>query len=243
MKKYFRSVFAAAVCSAVMLAGCSDKKAQTSDSGAENTAAAATQAAQSGSSDSSRPQKTTEFTVIKSTDAGNSGDVKLEKGDTYAVITVKDYGTIKIKLYPDLAPYAVYNFTELAKKGTYNGRTFHRLIEDFMIQGGSAGGNGSPGECIDGGTFKNYINTSLRHYYGALCYSANAAGDMSDGFYIVNNNKPQSDLSELYEKIAANYSADRKQRRFITPRSGWLYRSRLRWRKHSLRHHLTEKNA
>lgn len=139
--------------------------------------------------------------ITESTEKGNSGEVKLESGDTYAIISVKDYGDIKVKLYPDEAPYAVQNFIDLALAGTYEGRTFHRVISGFMAQGGSADGKGSGGDSFEGGAFKNEINTSLRHYYGALCY-ASAMGDMSDQFYIVNNKEANEGLSELYTQYA-----------------------------------------
>ncbi|MBP3854219.1 MAG: peptidylprolyl isomerase [Ruminiclostridium sp.] len=150
--------------------------------------------------------RTTEFRYYASSGAGNSGDVTLSPGDTYAVISVHDFGDIKIKLYPDLAPYAVYNFTELAKRGDYNGRNFHRLIENFMIQGGSGNGIGYGGDSFDGGNFKNEINTSLRHYYGALCYASTNTGEISDGFYIVNSKTPVTGIENMYDNLAANYS-------------------------------------
>lgn len=143
-------------------------------------------------------------TITSSTEQGNSGEVKLESGDIYAVISIKDYGDIKVKLYPDEAPYAVQNFIELANKGTYNGRNFHRVISGFMAQGGSANGDGTGGASADGGSFKNEINTSLRHYYGAFCY-ASAMGDMSDQFYIVNNKENIDNIAELYSQYAEYY--------------------------------------
>lgn len=178
MKKTMKTIIASALCTGlIILSGCSGK-----------------------------PEATKSFKITESTAAGNSGDVTLEKGDTYAVISIKDYGDIKIKLYPDLVPYAVYNFVELAKKGTYNGRNFHRIVEDFMIQGGSASGAGSGGKSIDGGEFKNDVNTALRHYYGALCYAASGLGDISDGFYIVNCKTPQTDLENIYDATSINYT-------------------------------------
>ena len=173
MKKICKNICAVSLAAVMMLSGCS-----------------------------SRPAKITEFKLTSSTEAGNSGDVKLEKGDTYAVISVKDYGDIKVKLYPKEMPYSVYNFVELAKSGAYNGRNFHRIVKDFMIQGGSANGAGGAGQCIDGGNFKNEVNTSLRHYYGALCYAESSMGDISDGFYIVNK-KSTNAIADYYN---SNYS-------------------------------------
>lgn len=62
-----------------------------------------------------------------------------------ATMEVKDYGTVKIELYPDIAPETVANFVKLANNGYYDGLTFHRIIKDFMIQGGDKKGDGTGG--------------------------------------------------------------------------------------------------
>lgn len=59
-----------------------------------------------------------------------------------ATMEVENFGTIKIELYPEFAPETVANFTTLANRGFYNGLTFHRIVKDFMIQGGDKNGNG-----------------------------------------------------------------------------------------------------
>jgi len=192
MRKIYKSICAASLAAVMILSGCAP----------------------------SRPAKVTEFKITSSTASGNSGDVTLKKGDTYAVISVRDYGDIKIKLYPDEAPYAVYNFIEIAKTGAYSGRKFHRLVENFMIQGGSPNGQGGGGSCIDGGSFKNEINTSLRHYYGALCYAANALGDLSDGFYIVNKKEasdPVTNYNKTYSTCVAQVKSYKQQLESLDP--------------------------
>ncbi len=70
-------------------------------------------------------------------------------------------GNIVLKLYPKAAPLAVENFVELAKKGYYNGVTFHRVIKGFMIQGGDPTGTGRGGESIWGKEFKNEYAPNL----------------------------------------------------------------------------------
>ncbi|MBQ9383274.1 MAG: peptidylprolyl isomerase [Ruminiclostridium sp.] len=223
MKKMNIKVCAVSLLAAMLLAGCSNSKpaesttaapAETTTTAAPADATTKADTADGGNTASAKtdgkPEKPTEAQFVKSTDAGNSGDVKLEKGDTYAVITVRDFGDIKVKLYPELAPYAVYNFVELAKAGTYSGRNFHRIMDDFMIQGGSANGQGSGGDSFEGGSFRNEINTSLRHYYGAFCYGS-AMGDMSDQFYIVNNKKPQTDLDTSYVRVSNTYYSQAQQ--------------------------------
>ena len=71
-----------------------------------------------------------------------------------------NYGTFKIELYNDLAPNTVKNFTDLAGKGFYDGLTFHRVIDEFMIQGGCPKGNGTGGP---GYVIKDEFGKGLRH--------------------------------------------------------------------------------
>ena len=73
---------------------------------------------------------------------------KTKKGETIAIINVKNFGEIKLKFYKDEAPKAVENFLTHAKNGYYNGQIFHRVINDFMIQGGDPTGTGTGGESI-----------------------------------------------------------------------------------------------
>ena len=71
-------------------------------------------------------------------------------GQTVAEIVVKDYGSIKVMLFEEQAPKAVENFVTHAQEGYYDGLTFHRVIADFMIQGGDPTGDGTGGESIWG---------------------------------------------------------------------------------------------
>ena len=73
---------------------------------------------------------------------------KPKKGETIAIINVKNFGEIKLKFYKDEAPKAVENFLTHAKNGYYNGQIFHRVINDFMIQSGDPTGTGTGGESI-----------------------------------------------------------------------------------------------
>ena len=65
-----------------------------------------------------------------------------------ATIEVEGYGTMKVELYPDIAPNTVKNFITLSNNGFYNGLTFHRIVKDFMIQGGDPEGTGSGGASL-----------------------------------------------------------------------------------------------
>ena len=68
--------------------------------------------------------------------------VTMEVKNPVATMVVEDYGTIKMELYPELAPETVANFVALSNRGFYNGLTFHRIVKDFMIQGGDKEGTG-----------------------------------------------------------------------------------------------------
>ena len=87
-----------------------------------------------------------------------------------ATIIVKDYGKIEAELYPHIAPNTVNNFIFLANSGFYDGLTFHRIIKDFMIQGGDPNGDGTggPGYSIKGEFTKNKFKNDLKHTEGVL---------------------------------------------------------------------------
>ena len=99
-----------------------------------------------------------------------------------ATIIVKDYGTIKAELYPNIAENTVKNFIALANSEFYNNLIFHRVIENFMIQGGDPTGTGAggPGYSIQGEFSANGIKNSLKHEDGVLSMarssSYNSAG-------------------------------------------------------------------
>lgn len=119
---------------------------------------------------------------------GNASEVEIEKGDKIAVINVKEFGEIKIKLFTEAAPIGVENFINLAEKGYYNGKNIHRVYADFMIQGGSLNGDGTGGYAADGGTFDVEYHPNARHIYGAISY-ANTGLPSSNTcqFFIVNS--------------------------------------------------------
>ncbi len=87
-----------------------------------------------------------------------------------AVITVKNYGKITMELDPTYAPITVANFVKLAEDGFYDGLTFHRIMEGFMIQGGDPKGNGSGGsdQQIKGEFSQNGVNNPLSHKRGVV---------------------------------------------------------------------------
>lgn len=109
---------------------------------------------------------------------------EVKSGDTLAVMETS-MGTIKIKLFPEQAPKAVENFTTHAQEGYYDNLSFHRVIADFMIQGGDPAGNGTGGESIWGKPFEDEFSDQLYNFRGALSM-ANAGSDTNGSqFFIV----------------------------------------------------------
>lgn len=103
-------------------------------------------------------------------------------------IDIQDYGTITAELDADSAPITVTNFINLVNEGFYNGLTFHRIIEDFMMQGGDPLGDGTGGsdEQIVGEFSSNGIENTLSHTRGALSMARSSAYDSaSSQFFIV----------------------------------------------------------
>lgn len=96
-------------------------------------------------------------------------DEKLS-GTHTAVMTIKDYGEIKIELYGDIAPVTVANFVKLINNGFYNGLTFHRAVEGYMIQGGdpNADGTGNSATRIYGEFESNGFENKLKHTKGVI---------------------------------------------------------------------------
>lgn len=107
-----------------------------------------------------------------------------EKGDILATIKTT-MGDIKVILFPDAAPKAVENFTTHAKNGYYNGIIFHRVIPDFMIQGGDPLGRGTGGESIWGRSFEDEFSPEYHNLRGALSMANAGPNTNGSQFFIV----------------------------------------------------------
>lgn len=118
-----------------------------------------------------------------------------------AVIEVKDYGTIKAVLFEEDAPKTVENFITHAEEGYYDGLTFHRVIQDFMIQGGDPNGDGTGGESIWGEPFEDEFTDNLWNFRGALSMANSGKDTNGSQFFIVQ----QGDGSELDEATFERY--------------------------------------
>ena len=111
-------------------------------------------------------------------------------------ITMDSGKTIRLELYPEIAPITVENFLDLVNKGFYNGLTFHRIIPGFMIQGGDPSGNGTggPGYSIKGEFKSNGVNNTVKHERGVIsmarAFDPNSAGSQ---FFIMHKDAPHLD--------------------------------------------------
>lgn len=118
-----------------------------------------------------------------------SGENDMYKtGTHHAEMIVKDYGTVKMELYADIAPITVANFAKLVNEGFYNGLTFHRIMSGFMIQGGDPLGNGTGGsdEEIKGEFALNGVENSISHTRGTISMArASAYNSASSQFFIM----------------------------------------------------------
>lgn len=148
--------------------------------------------------------------------AGNVADeITISDGDKIADIVIEDYGTISVKLFPDLAPNAVKNFIKLSESGYYDGLKIHYVAKDECIRGGSLNGDGTGGTALinDEGEFGVETNENARNFYGAVGYVADQYGLNRTTFYIVNNKKPddiKQYSADLIRTEATNF-ADQKE--------------------------------
>lgn len=113
-------------------------------------------------------------------------------------INMRDGGTIRLELYPEIAPISVNNFISLVSRHFYDGLIFHRVIKGFMIQGGCPDGNGmgGPGYQIKGEFSKNGVANDLKHTEGVLSMARAMNPDSAGSqFFIMHKNAPHLDGS------------------------------------------------
>lgn len=125
------------------------------------------------------------------------------KGNEKLVEMKTSMGTIKIKLFPDQAPKAVENFVTHSEKGYYDGLKFHRVINDFMIQGGDPEGTGMGGESIWGEPFEDEFSEDLLNLRGALSMANSGPNTNGSQFFIVQNKNLNPDYEEQMKSEGA----------------------------------------
>ena len=117
-------------------------------------------------------------------------------------------GDIKIKLFPKEAPKAVENFVTHAKNGYYNGLIFHRVIKDFMIQGGDPMGSGIGGESIWGESFEDEFDPALHNLRGALSMANAGPNTNGSQFFIVQAKQVPANMIAQMKQMADSFPED-----------------------------------
>ena len=181
MKKIFKGLVLSSLMVAMVTvsAACGNAKAPIAqESSATNSIV---------SKDETKPAETTATSTTDGAKAGELSAYQLQapkKGDILATLKTS-MGDMKIVLFPSEAPKTVENFTTHAKKGYYNGLKFHRILKDFMIQGGDPLGTGVGGESIWGTPFVDEFSMKLFNLRGALCMANSGADTNGSQFFIV----------------------------------------------------------
>ncbi len=130
-----------------------------------------------------------------------------EKGEEIAVVTLKSGEAFKLRFFPEEAPKAVYNFKLHAIKGYYDNTLFHRVLKNFMIQGGDPEGTGRGGESVWGGIFEDEFNSNLVNIDGAVSM-ANSGADANGSQFFVNATNGVQPQWDSYEKGFELYEQD-----------------------------------
>ena len=189
MKSRILAVLFAVVLTAGTLAGCGsskkadDTKAETTDEKSEDKAssdedtkdvnvASEEEAEEAGFSDGTD----TDGATVENTVLDTSQELT---GIHHADISIRDYGDIKVELDADTAPITVTNFVKLAQEGFYDGLTFWRIIDGFMMQGGDPKGNGTggSGETIKGEFSSNGVKNDISHVRGTISMARSSDPD------------------------------------------------------------------
>lgn len=168
--------------------------------------------------------------VIITTGCGTKNTVNqfAEPGqnETLAEIVIRDSGSIHVRLFEEASPKAVENFITHAKEGYYDGLTFHRIIEDFMIQGGDPTGTGSGGESIWGKPFEDEFSEELQPYRGALCMANAGPNTNGSQFFIVQSSETYSEeiLDQIEQAYGTKFSKEAIKKYGEVGGTPWLYK-------------------
>ncbi len=123
---------------------------------------------------------------------------QLEVKDGVKAVMKTNMGDMEFVLFPEVAPKAVENFVTYSENGYYDGLIFHRVIQDFMIQGGDPTGTGMGGESVFGNNFEDEFSLDARNYYGALSMANAGPNTNGSQFFVVQaKSVPQSLISQM----------------------------------------------
>lgn len=123
---------------------------------------------------------------------------QLEVKDGVKAVMKTNMGDMEFVLFPEVAPKAVENFVTHSENGYYDGLIFHRVIQDFMIQGGDPTGTGMGGESVFGNNFEDEFSLDARNYYGALSMANAGPNTNGSQFFVVQaKSVPRSLISQM----------------------------------------------
>lgn len=182
-----------------VLTGCGDEKVV--DNTSNKTAPKTSNTVQNSSKEDSKVS-------VDYADAATKQMAMPETGETVAIFHIKNYGDVKVKFFEEEAPKAVENFITHAKEGYYNGVIFHRVINEFMIQGGDPEGTGMGGESIWGTDFEEELSSELVPYRGSLCMASRGlqnSPSLGSQFFITQRNYSEQMVAYLQ---SYGYSAE-----------------------------------
>lgn len=227
MKKRFvvsrKKIYIATLCAAMVAISACASGTSTSSSSSGNGTVTTTSVSDTGKTDS---LSTSDGTKADGADAANPAQVpgdnatssknsedqlrEVRAGDTVADLQITGMGKVTILLFPEQAPKAVENFIGLAEQGYYDGVTFHRVIEDFMLQGGDPTGTGTGGESIFGESFEDEITADLFPLSGSLCMANGGKNTNGSQFFIVTCKDvvSYSQLEQVAQSYKTNYGID-----------------------------------
>lgn len=197
MKKIYISVVLIILTSLFLLTGCE----QSGEN--DNTNSVKTTSSQTNSVQNESEKESQNETDLESFDYKSAAEKQMampEDGETIAIIKVKNFGEMKVKFFDDIAPKAVENFTTHAKNGYYEGVTFHRVINEFMIQGGDPTGTGTGGESIWGTGFGTELSQELVPYRGSLCMAMSSAPNSIGSQFFITQANYSEDMNSLMKQ-------------------------------------------
>lgn len=201
MKRYV-AVILSALLIISLLGGCGKSKTEESTTKEQTSSETASSAAEAGT-DVSDTEAGEEMKLDKKIEIKTPSKVDQtsmpEEGETVAIIHVKNYGDISVKFFYEDSPLAVENFVTLAANGYYDGVIFHRVIADFMIQGGDPTGTGMGGTSMWGEEFANEYSNRLAQINGSLAMARTQNLDTNGSQFFINNGTQPADeqLAEL----------------------------------------------
>lgn len=160
--------------SALTLAACGGSSQSSSASSSSSSTSSDTSSAEAG-------HITASGTLTTPYDEGYSS------GLHHATIVVKDYGTIKVELDADTAPVTVSNFAHLANQGFYDGLKFHRIMKDFMVQGGDPKGDGTGGSDVNiiGEFSANGKKNDIKHERGVISMARSSSNNSASSQFFI----------------------------------------------------------